>query len=261
MGTAIVVISCVYAVALVAFALAALDSVEGAAATFMFLMLIAVLVLAFFGHEYMERKGKTMPDIELPENLTAWMQIVLTTTMFALASAMSATSIKHIYASFHPRSYARRAVLIGCAIGLLIPAFMFAGAPQVNEGLRALFDTPVPRIVTVIVCSLVCWLCWELAGRSARRHFFESLLLTLVPGLCWFSRIAGSEAALWLFGSLLLVSLAYFGFRYSGQEDSSSSLLPPDDSASDATSTMSEDDVKRRVSRLRFSRRFLQPRR
>lgn len=145
-------------------------------------------------------------------DLAATITFAFTTVTFGIATYFCVELVSGTRTGFAARSTGRKAVTVAVIIGSLLVGVLFLATNAVNAQLENL--PPSFNYLALVVGGALGLFTRILAKRSKIGFFFDCTALTIIPGICWHSRIVGTDVM--IFGSmgLLLGLLLYMGIDF-----------------------------------------------
>lgn len=143
--------------------------------------------------------------------MTKWIAVVVTSLVFAAATYFASVLIRGNLSHYREGSPSHKAIVIAIISGALFLGLMFVQRKEINIAAGLLNTLPVRGLVLPSMSAGLLYVVWILLLRTAHRRLWETFLLTLVPGTCWFSRFAGAEETVLVSIGALLGSLAALG--------------------------------------------------
>lgn len=211
---------CAYIFAFVATAIGSVKNPFDLAVPTVIMAFLLILSITIIGLVYIDKMTPTSSNfILLLESMSfsKWIGIILTSLVFLAVSILAGSLVRQNYRSYRPRSAGHKSIIVANSIGFLIIGFIFVGTVYAENAIDIIWSYQVTKIGVPVASAVTSWLAWMWAHRSNKRRFYETILLTVIPGLCWFARIVGSPGALWISAAILIASLALFGLRYASE--------------------------------------------
>ena len=164
---------------------------------------IAILLKVVFGN-YIEANPKEFTNIINNSPAADWLNFVIISLVFALATFFSMKLVKGNLNKFIIGSPSHKAVIIAITISLLAVGICFLMSNGINNTLNQIEKYIFGAELLGAIGAIATFGSWRLSTKSKASFFYETIILTMVPGFCWFARLKGEKCAL-MFGIGLLV--------------------------------------------------------